>query len=337
MKPINSKLLKEFADRNHVLPILANVCIEWTEAKATDLEVYLTQKIESRDTSLTVDVKVLDEWTKHLTSYQYKQDWDKLHIMGEETTLEIQGIEATDYPVFSTIEWQQVELNTAMLIQAFQSVSFAITAKNFSPVLTWLYFYSKEWTIYAVGTDSFRLAEYSAWTTEVDFWVVIPVTSIKKILKVLKSGLSTTTITFCDNLVSFETWMYTVSSIVISGEYPKYQSKNIMPIDYERTLTIGTKELKESLDRIFAISKDINNYVEFKWNTLGVTHNWNVITELLESWETTWTIWMVALNGKYLYEFLKFSEEITIKFWKDTQPVRIDLDNLTYVIRPLVK
>ena len=81
-------------------------------------------------------------------------------IKSAKDTFEVNGISASEYVALPDVPREKtITLDTPTFADGINKVEYAVTEKNFSPVLTGVLLKAKEDMLYFVGTDSFRLAE----------------------------------------------------------------------------------------------------------------------------------------------------------------------------------
>ena len=75
-------------------------------------------------------------------------------------------------------------------MDVLEKVSYIITPKSFSPVLTGMLIKQIDNLVHFVGTDSFRLVRYTAIADLGDFKAIVPVDALKAIAPILKYAIS---------------------------------------------------------------------------------------------------------------------------------------------------
>jgi DNA polymerase III sliding clamp (beta) subunit (PCNA family) len=118
----------------------------------------------------------------------------KTNIMTIKTskdTFDINGIAANEYIALPDVPQDNtINLHTDSFSEGIEKVEYAVTEKNFSPVLTGILIKSKQadnnQELIFVGTDSFRLSEYKITNSDIqeDFSIIIPKICINDIEKI---------------------------------------------------------------------------------------------------------------------------------------------------------
>ena len=365
-------LVSRFVSRHATLPILENVLIKaWVDTitlKATDMEKYIEVEMPAQvesDGALTINAKTLTDIIKATDDEQVllhaDLTKDSLKITTSNDNFTIKWISASEYVAVPTVQSDtSVVLQTRAFSYWISKVEYAVTEKNFSPVLTWVYIRTKdtsEWKkLVFVGTDSFRLGEYSidfAWTSQ-DFSLIIPKIHINDIKRVADYSLSkendTMTLQYSDNMihVSFQAWDVTLhcTTLLIQWTFPDYENENIMPTTFNAKVRIESTVLDKAIKKIGILTRDINNFISIQLEDDAIaisswdTDMWKWATRLpcLVEWEMTW----FGMNWKYVSDFLRSAQwdEVVMNVVDNQKPVifkDIDDEQFTYIVRPLIK
>jgi DNA polymerase-3 subunit beta len=239
-------------------------------------------------------------------------------------------------------------------------VEYAVTEKNFSPVLTGIFVRVKSYNdqnyMVFVWTDSFRLAEYKipVSSSTPTFDLIIPKTNCNDVKRVLEhfiaQGGSEITMKFADNLISFSmniNWLsLTTTSLLIQWSFPEYDNENIIPTSAQTKVQVDKNNLEKAIRKISIITRDINNYISLQCtsDTINVlsweTDKWDAQSAVsaVMQWDAV-TLW---LNGKYVSDFIRAitSNDIRLHIVNADKPVVMydsSDDAYRYVVRPLVK
>lgn len=117
-------------------------------------------------------------------------------IKTSKDNFDVNGIAASEYVALPEIPQEnKVTIDIHAFSKGIEKVEYAVTEKNFSPVLTGVLLkYSQELgdKMTFVGTDSFRLAEFKANSSkhEKDFSLIIPKVSITDVQKIAEYASS---------------------------------------------------------------------------------------------------------------------------------------------------
>lgn len=365
-------LVGRFVSRHATLPILENVYIkaniDTILFRATDMEKYIEVELPASlddEWALTINAKTLTDILRTIDdeyiTMTIEESHDMMTIKSASDEFKIKGIPASEYVAVPNI---QSDTPITIDVQAFSKgigkVEYAVTEKNFSPVLTGVFMrvksYDDQKKLVFVGTDSFRLAEYKvdfAGDTS-DMSLIVPKVHINDIKKVadyyLDHAGQDMQLLFSDNMVSFSFILDEIkiqcSALLIQGSFPEYENENIMPTTRNTKVLVDAKQLDKSIKKISILTRDINNFINISSDTDKL---------ILQSGETdigegqTHAAAMLdgesfqfGINGKYIADFLRVNtgEEVIMRVIDGEKPLILkdkEDDQYTYVVRPLIK
>jgi len=365
-------ILTRFVSKHSTLPILENVYIKWSGdqliMRATDMEKYVHVQVTAQldsEGALTVNAKMFTDIIKVLddeyVTLIIDQSKDKLTIKTVGDDFSMKGISAQEYVAIPEVRSDTaITLDAQQVITGIGKVEYAVTEKNFSPVLTGIFVRAKNYGdqqyLVFVGTDSFRLAEYKipvSWV-EHTFDLIIPKTNCNDIKKVFEyytsQGGQSVSMKYADNLISFHMEIngmsLTTTSLLIQGAFPEYDNENIIPTNAQIKLQVDKTSLEKAIRKISIITRDINNYISLQCSgdTLHVQSGetdkgdaHSAIPVVLQGEGIT--LW---LNGKYISDYIRAiaSQDLRINIISAEKPiVMYDTtdDAYRYVVRPLIK
>ncbi len=365
-------VMSRFVSRHSTLPVLENIYIKWTTDsllfRATDMEKYIEVNMDAspdNEGTLTVNAKTFSDIVKVIEDQSVtliiEETSTQLTLKTDTDEFIIKWIPSTEYVSLPKIENQQeLELEVEKFVEWIAKVEFAVTEKNFSPVLTGVYIRLKqEWTdtfLIFVWTDSFRLSEYKIpYAGEYqEMNMILPKTHINDLKKVAEYASSkwwtTLSMRYAENMIELTyviDWINITSScLLIQWSFPDYEQESIMPTNFTTKSLINASQLEKSIKKIEILTRDLNNYILISWDaeklslTSWSTDRWNADTSLSAFVE--WPAFSYWVNGKYITDFLRTLEsENTIMRVIDWEKPIIFLDewndNIMYVVRPLVK
>jgi DNA polymerase-3 subunit beta len=368
-------MVMRFVSKSSTLPILGNIYIKGNIdsliLRATDMEKYIEVEIPATidiEWALTVDARTLTEFIKTIEDEEatltIDSNKDILAIKTRSDDIKIKGIPASEYVALPQIQVDnKFEVEVNQFVQGVNKVDYAVSDKNYSPVMTGVLMRIKADhdgvnKLIFVGTDGYRLAEYkmifAGAMTKHQIDVIIPKSNIWEIVKVAEyaSGAwaEMLTINYTDNLVSFEFMLDQIkiyaTSLLIQGNFPEYDNTNIMPVEFNYKLVIDKSQLEKAIKKINILTKDMSNYIlcDFDQNVLmvksGATDKgeWESQLQCL----TQWGPLSIGLNGKYILDFVRAigSTEMTMSFVASDKPIILTDyadSNYRYVIRPVTR
>lgn len=362
-------IANRFVARNATLPILQNIYIkaslDGVTIRSTDMEKYVEIQMPAQvqsEWAVTVNGKTLGDILKTIEEQQVEIQADPstqvVTIKTTKDTFDINGIAASEYVALPEIPNDNtVNIDIVAFAKGIEKVEFAVTEKNFSPVLTGVLLKTKKGddNLIFVGTDSFRLAEYRAKTsanTE-DLSLIIPKTTIVDVQKIAEYAMNKEsdqlTLQYSENLVSFsctvEGMKITATSLLIQGNFPDYERPEIMPTEYNTTILVDKNVCDKAIKKIGILTRDINNFIQVQTNgdnisiTSGKTDKGNALTTIPAV--ITGADVSFGINGKYISDFIRIIQgsEIVFNIVDSAKPLIIidkNETNYKYVVRPLI-
>jgi DNA polymerase III subunit beta len=281
-------IMLRFVSKHATLPILENIYIKGSSEaltfRATDMEKYVEISLPAicdEDAVLTVNAKTFNDILRtiddeHVTLH-INQSKDELLIETPQDHFSIKGIPATEYVAIPNIQTKtSIQIDPKMMAQGINKVEYAVTEKNFSPIMTGILMRTKEYhgnkNLVFVGTDSFRLAEYKVKldaSFEQDVAMVLPkihVLDLKKVLEYMsEKGVETMTLNCSDAMVQCVATINDIHiqtmSLLIQGNFPEYENENIMPSTFNHNILVNSSQCEKAIRKIGTITRSINNYI----------------------------------------------------------------------------
>ncbi len=250
---LNSALMSvaKVASSRSTLPILSNILLKTKGTRlsvaATNLDIAITHYIGSKvseEGSITIPARLMQEFVSSLPSgvIDIELDDTKLHITTPQYTSTINGAPADDFPVMPAItSGKSLELPGPIFKKALQQVIFAASGDDSRPVLTGVYIYTQNNSLYAVATDSYRLAEEVMGTHKEEITLLIPATALAELLRLIGDDDSKIKVTYDDQQASFSVDDTELVTRLIDGKYPDYQK--LIPKDFAIVATVNRNEM----------------------------------------------------------------------------------------------
>lgn len=211
-----------FVSKNATLPILQNfyfkASIDSLLLRATDMEKYIEIEMPCKVTiegAITVNARMFSDIIKAIEEKEIELSVDQksqiMTLKSAKDTFDINGIAASEYVALPEVPNENsMDIETQVFADGVAKVEYAVTEKNFSPVLTGVLLKAKEENLIFVGTDSFRLSEFKAQSSvkENDFALIVPkitMTDIQKISEYATSNeTESITVKYSENLIAFQ-------------------------------------------------------------------------------------------------------------------------------------
>jgi DNA polymerase III subunit beta len=158
-------------------------------------------------------------------------------------------IKTTPYEDFPTLPSQGMtigKLSKENLNTLLKEVSFCAATTDIKPEISSVYIYTKDEYVYAVATDSYRLAEKKIPNeTNLDCSLLIPQKHIGDILQILSEEENELTLSQHESILSITTSNLTLSIHIVTGQFPDY--KQLFPKEFTTKATLAKEELQKTL------------------------------------------------------------------------------------------
>ncbi len=221
------------ANSRSTLPILSNVVIRTVGTRlsiaATNLEIAITHFVGSKvskEGAITVPGRLMQDFVSSLPPgvIDLKLEDYKLHITTDKYNSVINGVSADEFPVMPAIsKGSKWRINSKVLKEGLQQVVVAASTDEARPILTGVYLHSLNGQLYAVATDSYRLAEKNLTKTAQMVNLLVPASAMQDLLRILPDSSDEVEITHDDQQVSFKAGDVELVTRLIEGSYPDYR------------------------------------------------------------------------------------------------------------------
>lgn len=235
------------------LPILSNVLLKTSNnqllVEATNLDVAISETIGAKiktEGSITVPARLMQDYVSSLpaSTLTLEVEDNKLHLSTDHHDSSINGTPADDFPIMPIIDKGEVlELSGSSFKSALQQVLFAASSDEARPVLTGLYLHTHDDILYAVATDSYRLAEKQLGKNSKDVSLLIPASSLQDVLRVMKDDDSPINIQYDDQQARFSVGSVELVTRLIEGSYPDY--RRLLPKESATVAVLKRSDMQE--------------------------------------------------------------------------------------------
>jgi DNA polymerase-3 subunit beta len=311
------------ANSRNTLPILSNVLLKTSNNRlsiaATNLDIaishFIGSKIEQEGT-ITIPARLTQDFVTNLPDSVLKLELEnnKLHISNDQYQSTINGVAADEFPVMPSIQsGKSASLPANNFKRALSRVGFAASADDARPVLTGVYFHTKNNNLIIAATDSYRLAENNLGKVKSDIEFLVPATAAADLLRIINDSDKEIVITHDDQQAQFQTGDVTLIARLVEGNYPDYSklipSKFAVVAKMKRSDFINIVKVSSLFARESAGSITINVDKDKKHVSINA-----VASQLGENTATANAdvtgSGEVTLNSRYLIEALNaFSSE----------------------------
>ncbi len=362
-----TELAQRFVSKNSTLPILQNFYFKTNMdsliIRATDMEKYIDIEVPCKvilEWSATINAKTFFDVMRVVEEKEIEISTDTKTnistIKSAKDKFDINGLPPSEYVALPDVpQDNSFVIDAQLFANGIAKVEYAVTEKNFSPVLTGILLKNKNSKLIFAGTDSFRLAEYKILSPlpNEEFSFIIPKIAMTDIQRLCEYGLEhgneQIQINYSENLIAFQFTVKNMkilaTSLLIQGNFPDYDREEIMPTQYNTKILMDKNLCDKAIKKVGILTRDINNFILIE-NTkdsviissgktdkgTGTTH----IPAIVEGENIVF-----GINGKYITDFIKNIEweELICKIVDNHKPIIFmdkNDDTYRYVVRPLL-
>lgn len=345
-------------EKRHTLPILSNVLIERKKDSlnlvATDLEIQITTTCEvagndAEDQSLTVSARKLQDILRSLpdgavTTLDLQAN--KVQVKAGKSRFNLQTMPAADFPKMAEAGELQAKFSVSQkLLQDLLSlVQFAMAQQDIRYYLNGLLLVLEGTKIKVIATDGHRLS-YAEGSLEIPHEkreVILPRKAVLELSRQLSSGDAEIHIEIYASQVRFRYGPSELVTKIIDGKFPDYN--RVIPVNYNKTITLGRLELQQSLQRAAILSNE--KFRGVRWmlagSSLRISCTNTEQEEAQEEIEVTYTgdALDVGFNITYLLDVLNHvhTDNIDCSFGDANSSMLITVpgrDDFRYVVMPM--
>ncbi len=341
------------ASNRNALPILSNILIRTVGNRvciaATNLNIAITHYIGSKvatEGSITVPARLMQDFIASLPSevINLKLEDNKLHIDTGKYSSVINGTPADDYPVMPSIkDGQTWKIPAATLKKALQQVVVAASSDDARPILTAVYFHTKDNILYIAATDSYRLAEKKVINLKQDVSLLVPASSVQDLLRILGDGDEEVNVMHDEQQILFSIGDIELVTRLIDGTYPDYQklipgkfetSAELAKADFINITKVSSLFARESAGSVTVEVDDAKNEVGIRSIASQLGENTANATAKASGNGT------ITLNSRYILDALGnlSGDQVQLRFNGKLEPSLLTSksdDTYIHVVMPL--
>lgn len=263
--------------------------------------------------------------------------------------LTLRGLSAEDWQTLAPPEQAEtLALPVAELRGLFDQTLFAVSPDETRPILTGLLLEVRPDQLRAVATDTYRLVWRNSTPTtlpDTEHHLLLSGRFAGEVNRLLAAyDDHEAVLSYSDKLVAVTLPGLTLTSRLITGEFPNYEK--IIPEVGDRTLKLEAAALRETLERVLLVAYLDSNRVVFRLGeTVEVSaqggYGSDAIEEVLADAYYTGEPLTVAVNGKFLLQGLTAcgAETVRLDFTSELSPLllRPEAGGLAwqYVVMPM--
>lgn len=271
--------------KNVNLPILSNVLLKADQGGlkliSTNLEIALTCSIRGKleqAGEYTVPSKLFYDFVSLLPDERVDIDLhdDGLFVSCDKAKTTINGISPSEFPLIPPVIGDvKYSIGVADFKKALSQTLFSTAFNEARPELTGVYMKFKDGKLIMASTDSYRLSEVEikSSTNEGEHDVIVPqrtLYELSRVFGVFKDDVEAADaviIELASNQIVFRYGPVELISRTIEGVFPDY--KLIIPTKHETKITIGKRDLQQTIKSVSLFSKQGLFDIKMTINTDG--------------------------------------------------------------------
>lgn len=317
------------------LPILSNLLLKTEKNRlhisGTNLDIAISHQIGAKiqkEGAITIPARLTQDFISNLPAgvIGLEQEDNKLHINAEKYQSTINGTPPDDFPVMPAIkDGATLKLPATTIKQGLAQVALAASSDEARPVLTGVYLHSHQGNLYAVATDSYRLAEKKLDKTNQQLSLLVPASAINELLRVIDNNTETIELTYDEQQARFRADDTEIVTRLIDGNYPDY--RKLIPSKFENTATLSKQDFVNitKVSSLFARESAGSVNIQLEGNKQEVSIK-AVASQLGENTATASAKVKgqdtITLNSRYIIDALQALEgdEVTLSFNGKVEP-----------------
>jgi DNA polymerase III subunit beta len=353
-------------EKRNTIPILSNVLLTATHGKlsmtATDLDIEIVETVEAdviETGSVTVPAHTFYEIVRKLPdnatiTLHFHADNDRIEVKSGKSNFTLPCLPRDDFPLMTTGDvGADFTMSTADLKLILDKNKFAISQEETRYYLGGIYFHhiteaeapNGVGQICGVATDGHRLAKVALIApknSETMPDVIIPRKTVYELRKLLDDVQTDVEINVTDTKIRFFTHTIQLTSKLIDGTFPKYQS--VIPAKNDKLIKTNTKDFINAVDRVATVSLDKVKIVKLAIAPNKVTFSVES-AELGSAVEELEVIYegpeiQIGFNARYMLDILAQIDTANsfIKLSDGNSPIIItddDSDMALFVLMPM--
>lgn len=340
------------------VPILSNILVETSNdsvtVSATDLEVSIRYSLPAEVVepgATTVPGKLFASFLNASATgvVEFSSNGSQATLLVEKSKVALHTLAADEYPPLP-VSTDQVafSIESSKFRKLVEDISFAASREESrGSILMSVLFEISGSMLTAVTTDGYRLAKVeqafeSATIDDGNF--LVPVRALQQVAKnASQSDIVHISILGGDKHMAFQMGAVSIIVRLVSGTYPNY--RQVIPQEFDRTMTISTSLLMGALKRAALIAGNGANEVKLvlEENHLVITSQNDITGNAYEDidCEISGEPMTVGFNASYLVEILRGidTEETIFSLHGPLSPVKIEpveaISTQSYILMPL--
>ncbi|MDZ5761713.1 DNA polymerase III subunit beta [Candidatus Cyrtobacter comes] len=335
--------LASIVEKRSAIPILSNVKVTLFNLSmrllATDMDLYVEDEIEleeSVDKSISVTVpmhmfleivKRVPEHIDLITMISHEKDSSFVEVMAGTAKCKLPSLPAQEFPSIISEEYlSKFKISAEKLYNILSTTKYAAPTEDTRYYLNGIYIHILEKNgahmLRAVSTDGHRMACADTLVSENSREmppVIIPKKSVLEILRLLPGIQGEIEISVSNNIIGINFGTVKLVSKLVDGKFLDY-AKAIPSIN-KKIVVIDSKELRDAINLVSAVSYDKSKAVRFKIahgkitlfaesiSDIGACAQQEVSVDYNSDQELD-----IAFNSRYVIDVLASIEDKIVKF-----------------------
>lgn len=310
------------------IPVLANILVEAYGDQITLSATDLTVSIEASAKAHVVEegtiilparrfIQLVRELTTPQIEIEEKAD-STVVIKSGSSLFKLHAQDKSEYPELPDLSNSpSFTVDTPTLKELLTRTSFAVAKEDSRHVLNGVLFQITENKVTLIGTDGKRLAKISADREQAALkgQYIVPLKAVEEIVKTLE-GKEPAKLLFQDDKIAVQTASITVSSKLLSGEYPDVS--RVIPTKASITVHLHREELMTLLRQISLFTSEISHSVRFVFinGLLELSATSSEVGEGKVSMPVDYSgaNFEIAFNPSFFLDILKHCKDETVTF-----------------------
>lgn len=267
-------------------------------------------------------------------------------ISSEDTEYSIIGTDAETYPDLPSVNGVfPIVVNQGVLKDMIRKTIYAVSIVDTKPVHTGIKFEITQNQIVLVALDGFRLAIRRE---QIDYdgdsmSFVVPAKTLNEIIKLSEDDGDVFTISVGKRHIVFQVGEYKIISRLLEGDFLDY--KSAIPTAYTTKITVDTKELIESVERVSLLVSAEKIKTPIRCLAEDNMLNLSNVTSVGRAKDrciadTEGNSIEIGFNARYMLDALKVCDEekVSIELNSSVSPIIItptDKENFLFLILPM--
>lgn len=237
----------------------------------------------------------------------------RVKVSSGDSNFTLAGLNGNMFPAVSQdSQGVHLQIEAKSFKELVNNTIFAVAPQSHNPIFEGVLFEVKDNTLFAIASDTYRVAVAS---TEVDvdnFKVIIPAKILAEINKIVTDPEETLNCIISDKEVKWGYKDFVISSRLLAGEYPDFL--RVFPETYETKVTLETAKLNELINRGLLIDHKVKIRTNDFFHLSARAEDGKMEGKI--DAETHGEETIVLLNAHYLNDVVKVidTEKIIVEF-----------------------